>query len=269
MKFRAAIPLLLLALSAHAGEELLVPGPAAPSVARAPIFPPGIARAPDSWLGVDLAKPDPALASHLPDLPSGVGFIVKAVHAGGPAAAAGIEADDLIWKFNDQLLINEAQLAILLRMHQPGDACTLAIFRSGKPIDIPLTLAPNPGLVPGIASAAAEEALLLNEPGPMRVVNMADREAYIANAEGRAVVRKDGDGYWLTIENARGEIIHDGRFDRGSSGKCELDNSIPSEWKRRAYALRRGLEHALEGGISQQRQPRPRVVAPPVQADRR
>jgi hypothetical protein len=261
MKIHAVIPTLLLAMLAHS-EEAAPPLPSGSALPRAPMSPPGIARAPDCWLGLDLAKPDQSLASHLPALPAGVGFIVKTVHQNGPAAAAGLEDDDLVWKFNDQLLINEAQLSTLLRMHKPGDAITLTVFRGGGAIEIPLTLERNPGQPIGLAEGAIEEALLFNEPGPMRVVNMANREAYIADSQGRAVVRKVDDGYWLTIQNAAGEVIHDAAFNR-SAGKCEADNSIPADWTRRAYALRRGLEHALNGGIAQQRQPRPRVVPPP------
>ena len=262
MKFHAAIPTLLLALLAHA-EEAAPPMPGGSAIPRAPMSPPGIARAPDCWLGVDLAKPDPSLASQLPALPAGVGFIIKTVHPNGPAAAAGFELDDLVWKFNDQLLVNEAQLSTLLRMHKPGDDISLTLFRGGVVIEIPLTLERNPGQTPALADGALEEALLFNEPGPMRVVKMASREAYIADAEGRAVVRKVEDGYWLTIHNSSGDVIYDAAFNRSPSGQCEGDNAIPAAWKRRAYALRRGLDHALEGGISQQRQPRPRVVTPP------
>lgn len=260
MKLRFAIPTLLLAWLAHA-EEAARPLTVDPAH-RVPMSPPGFPGAPESWLGVDLSKPDHTLVTHLPSLPAGVGFVVKTVHEDGPAAIAGLQETDLLWKLDDQLLINEAQLSTLLRIHQPGASITLTIFRSGGQIEVPLTLGQNPGPPSGIARNTAEEALLLNEPGPMRVVNMTNREAYIANTEGRAVVRKVDDGYWLTIENAEGEIIHDASFDRGTD-KCERDGSIPREWKRRAYALRRGLDHALDGGIVSQRLPRPRVVPPP------
>jgi hypothetical protein len=261
MKIRIVIPLLLLALPAFAEDAAkseMVSATPIPTVSLPPF--PG---APQSWLGIDLTKPDHSLISHLPALPPGVGFLVKSVHEGGPAAKAGFQEADLVWKLNDQLLVNESQLTTLLRLHQPGDEITLSVFRSGSQLDIPIILGTSPLPVPGAAGRAAEEVVFFSEQGPMRVVNLAEREAYIANAEGRATVRKVGEGYWLTIENAEGEVIFDDSFDRGTTGKCERTENLPTEWKRRAYALRRGLDHALDGRIVPQRQPRPRVVPPP------
>lgn len=259
MKILPGIPLLLLLLPLHAEDDAkarLISSAARPAVA-APTF----AGAPSSWLGVDLSKPDHSLIAHLPALPPGVGFLIKSVHSGGPADAVGLKVADLVWKFNEQLLVNEAQLSTLLRLHQPGDTIMLSVFRGGSQLEVPVELAESPLPVPGAADRAAEEAVFLSEQGPMRVVNLEAREAYIANSDGRAVVRRIGEGYQLTIENADGEIIFDDSFDRGL-GKCERTEAIPSEWKRRAYALRRGLDHALDGRIVPPRQPRPRVVPP-------
>lgn len=258
---RIVISLMLLAISAHAEDSITrrTVSTASHPVVVIPPFP----GAPTSWLGIDLTKPDISLVSHLPALPPGVGFLVKSLHENGPAANAGIEVADLVWKFNEQLLVNEAQLSTLLRLHHPGDAVVLSVFRGGSPLEISLTLGASPMPIPEFAGRAAEEAVFLTEQGPMRVVNLAEREAYIANAEGRATVRKVGDGYWLTIQNADGNVIFDDRFDRGTHNH-ERSENIPAEWKRHAYALRRGLEHAIDGHIVPQRQPRPRVVpAPP------
>jgi len=259
MKSHLAIALLLTALPAHAEEPAqsrLISATPNPAV-HLPPFP----GAPTSWLGIDLSKPDLSLVSHLPALPPGVGFLVKTVHEKGPAAQAGIRESDLLWKLDEQLLVNEAQLSALLRLHQPGEEVMLAVFRNGSPLEIPITLAESPLPVPGAAGIAAEEAIFLNEQGPMRVVNLAEREAYITNSEGRATVRRVDDGYRLTIQDSDGTVIFDGSFDRGSE-KSEYADTIPTAWKRRAYALRRGLDHAMDGRITPQRQPRPRVVPP-------
>lgn len=220
-----------------------------------------------SWLGVDLTKPDPSVAAQLPALPPGVGFLVKSASPHGPAANAGLLEADLIWKFNDQLLINEAQLSVLLRLHQPDETVVLSVFRGGSQLEIPVVLGASPIPPPGFAGRAAEEAVFLSDQGPMRVVNLAGREAYITNPDGRASVRKIEDGYWLTILNAAGDVIFDGRFDRDINTQQSI-RAIPGEWKRRAYALRRGLDHALEGRMVPQRQPRPRVVPPPSSNER-
>lgn len=264
MKFPAAILLLLTSLPLAAEETgRTQPVSAIPHPLLIPPSVPGATaqQAEAGWLGVDLSKPDPTLISHLPALPPGIGFLVKSVHDDGPAAEAGIQEADLVWKFDDQLLVNEAQLTTLLRLHKPGDEIMLTVIRRGNQLEIPVKLSPSPPPRPGALDLAAEEAVFHSEHGPMRVVNLAEREAFISNSEGRAVVRKLNGGYWLTIQNAEGEVIFDDQFDRGT-GKCERQEGIPSDWKRRAYALRRGLDHALEGRMTPQRQPRPRVVPP-------
>lgn len=265
MKMLSFIPLFLTMLPLAAeqvGQELTVSAaPPHPPMAMLPV--PG---ARPGWLGVDLSKPDHTLISHLPALPPGVGFLVKSVHENGPAAKAGLMKDDLVWKFDAQLLVNEAQLSTLLRLHKPGDEITLTVIRGGSQMQIPVELEASPLPRPGAINQAAEEAVFHSDQGPMRVVNLAEREAFISNSEGRAVVRKVNGDYWLTIQNSEGDVIFDDRFDRRSGGKkCERTDAIPSEWKRRAYALRRGLDHALDGSISPQRQPRPRVVPPAPQ----
>ncbi len=260
MRIRFVILLAALTCSSHAEDAEAVRTVVASP--RPAVSPPPFPGAPTSWLGLDLVKPDHSLTAQLPALPPGVGFLVKSVHANGPAENAGIREADLIWKLNDQLIINEAQLSTLLRLHQPQQEVTFAVFRGGSQFDMPVVLGASPLPAPEFAGQAAEEAVFLSEQGPMRVVNLTEREAYISNAEGRATVRKVGEGYWLTIENADGVVIFDDSFDR-SSGNHEHTDAIPGEWKRRAYALRRGLDHALNGRIVPQRQPRPRVVPPP------
>ena len=260
MKFHTAIPLFLAMLPVAAEES--VQARTVSSVPHPLVVAPPLSGVQAGWLGVDLTKPDHGLISHLPALPPGVGFLVKSVHDDGPAALAGLKEADLVWKFDEQLLVNEAQLSTLLRMHEPGEKITLTVFRRGSQMEIPVELGTSPPPRPGEIDLAAEEAVFHSDQGPMRVVNLAEREAYITNAEGRAVVRKVDDGYWLTIRNADGEVVFDDAFDRGHGKNSELHDSIPSEWKRRAFALRRGLEHALDGKISPQRQPRPRVVPP-------
>jgi hypothetical protein len=226
----------------------------------AAVLPPG---APIAWLGIDIAKPDSTLTAHLPALPPGIGFVINRVTAGGPGETAGLRATDLLWKLDDQLLVNEAQLGALLRLRQPGEEVVLAVFRGGAPLEIALRLGHAPPADSGNAARAAEDAVFLSEQGPIRMVNFAQKEARYANSEGNATIRKVEDGYWLTIHDTDGDLLFDGRFDRCVATKSEGDDAeIPAAWRRRAHALRRGLDHALEGRMTPQRQPRPRVVAP-------
>lgn len=257
MNFRIFIPLLAAFSHAHGEPPEASPAMAGENRVQQVINLPG---APVAWMGVDLSKPDATLTSHLPALPIGIGFVVNSLADDGPGEAAGLRETDLLWKLDDQLLVNEGQLSALLRLRLPGDRVVLSVFRGGSQLEIPVRLgqAPPPG--PEAAARAAEEVVMLAEQSPIRLVNYADKEARFANAEGRAVVRKQDEGYWLTIHDAEGGVIFDGRFDRCSQ-KNEGEE-LPDGWKRRAYVLRRVLDHALEGRMTPQREPRPRVVPP-------
>lgn len=84
-----------------------------------------------AFLGVTAAPVDLALGSQL-RLPPGVGLVVNHVVDNSPAEAAGLRPHDVLFKLEDQLLINAEQLAVLVRTHDPGDSVQLTIIRRGK-----------------------------------------------------------------------------------------------------------------------------------------
>jgi len=217
--------------------------------------------APRAWLGLKVAKPDATITAHVPTLPPGVGFLIKSVDAGGPAETGGVRALDLIWKIGDQMLINEAQLATLLRLSKPSEEITLSGFRAGQPLELKVKLGQAPLLTPPFASDLVETAILTGESGgPMRIVNVAEKSASFSAEDGTAVVLCDEEIYHVTIHGPDEKLIFKGEF-----ASHEDFSKAPEAWQRRLSALRRGLDKTLEGGIVTPRQPRPRVVPPPVE----
>lgn len=218
-------------------------------------------QAPKAWLGLKVAKPDESITAHVPALPPGVGFVIKSVDAGGPAELGGWRAMDLIWKIGDQMLVNEAQLATLLRLAKPGSEVVLSGFRAGHPLELKVKLGEAPLGITPFPSDLIEAAILNGEPdGPMRVVNVAEKSARFSAEDGTAVIERGDDGYHVTIHGPGEKLIF--------SGPIPLlgdFSSAPAEWRRRLCALRRGLERTLAGGVVTPRQPRPRVVPPPVE----
>lgn len=215
---------------------------------------------PRAWLGLEVSKPDPTITAHLPSLPPGIGFVVRTIDKDGPAAAAGLQELDIIWRIGDQMLINEGQLAVLLRLSKPGEEIKFAGFRSGKPLDFTLKLGEVPASKNAFPGNLLDAAILPVEcGGPMRVVNVSEKTASYTTNDGRAEVRRDGPVYHVKINAPSGEIIHQGNLP--PNGSLE---QIPTLWQRRVEALRRGLDHALDGRITPSRQPRPRVVPPPA-----
>jgi hypothetical protein len=217
-------------------------------------------QAPRAWLGLQVAKPDATITSQLASLPPGIGFVIKSLDEGGPAQAAGLQELDLLWKLGDQMLVNEGQLAALLRLAKPGAEITLSGFRAGQPLEVKLKLGEAPALPRPFPGNLVDESIMPGEcAGPMRVVNVSDRLASYSTDEGRAVVRRDGEVYQVKIQGPKDELIYEG--DLPADGSLE---KIPESWRRRVHALRRGLDHALEGRMMPNRQPRPRVVPPAV-----
>ncbi len=215
-------------------------------------------RAPRAWLGLQVAKPDETITAHVPSLPPGIGFLVKSIDDGGPADTAGLIEFDLLWKIGDQMLVNEAQLATLLRLFKPGEEVVISGFRGGKPLEVKLELGEAPVLQKPFPGEMVEAAILPGAcGGPMRVVNVAEKSASFSADEGKAVVRRDGEIFKVEIVGLTGSKIFEGDL----SPDENLDK-IPEEWRRRIQVLCRSLDQALDGRILPQRQPRPRVVPP-------
>ena len=216
---------------------------------------------PRAWLGLQVAKPDATITAQLPALPLGIGFVVRSVDAGGPAQAAGLQEADLLWKLGDQMLVNEGQLAALLRLAKPNDEVKFTGFRAGKPLEVVLKLGEAPAMKRPFPGDLVDSAILPGEcGGPMRVVNVSERLASYSTDEGRAVVKLNGAVYQVKIQGPKDELIYEG--DLPGDGSLE---PIPESWRRRIHALRRGLDHALDGRMMPTRQPRPRVVPPAVE----
>ncbi len=215
--------------------------------------------APRGWLGLEVSKPDEGITAHVPSLPPGIGFVVRSIEKGGPAAVAGLREFDIIWKIGDQMLVNESQLATLLRLSKPGDELSLSGFRGGKPMELTIKLGEAPASINRFPGEMLEAAVLPGESGgPMRVVDVQEKRATYSTAEGRAEVRKEETLYHVKIQGPKDEPIYDGKLPE--DGNLE---AVPHEWRRRVYALCRGLDHALDNRMMPLRQPRPRVVTPP------
>lgn len=224
--------------------------------------PPLPQQAPRAWLGLKVVKPDDTITAHLPSLPPGIGFVIRSVDADGPAAAAGLRELDILWKIGDQMLVNEGQMAALLRLAKPGDEIALGAFRGGQPLEVTAKLGVTPAPVQGLPEDWVDSALMPgNHAGPMRVVNVSEKLAVYSNEDGRAEVRREGTLYFVKITGPDNALIYEGELAADGSA-----DKIPPTWKRKVFALRRGLDHALDSRLMPPRQPRPRVVPPPKES---
>ena len=83
-----------------------------------------------TFLGVETSPVSPALTAQL-GLQDGAGLVVNRVAPDSPAAGA-LKVHDVLLKLDDQILIEQRQLAVLVRGHKEGDEVNLTYLRGGK-----------------------------------------------------------------------------------------------------------------------------------------
>ncbi len=101
--------------------------PAGPPLERREKMP----KVPVTYLGVETSDV-PRVVSEQLGLAKGFGLVVDYVVPDGPAAAAGVQQNDIIKMLNDQILTEPDQLSKLIRSYSEGTTVTLTILRKGK-----------------------------------------------------------------------------------------------------------------------------------------
>jgi membrane-associated protease RseP (regulator of RpoE activity) len=127
-----------------------------------------------AYLGLTASPVTAALREQL-KLQKGFGMVVDFVEPGSPAEAAGIKRYDVLQNFNDQILIDSYQLAILIRSFKPGDEIKLTVLHQGQSQVVSAKLIEkevevldenNPGSMPPMPWGRAEGIEQHYFPGP-------------------------------------------------------------------------------------------------------
>src|SRR5438093_10421273 len=126
----------LIPLTAFSQPQTPLPAPPNPPSAPIPPQPPRereerMPKVPVTFLGVDTSEVPSVLCDQL-GLPKGFGLVVDYVVPDGPAAAAGVQQNDIIKMLNDQILTEPDQLSKLVRSYSEGTTVTLTVLRKGK-----------------------------------------------------------------------------------------------------------------------------------------
>src|SRR3989441_11711637 len=97
-------------------------------------------KVPVTFLGVETSEV-PNVVSEQLGLAKGFGLVVDYVVPDGPAAAAGVQQNDIIKMLNDQILTEPDQLSKLVRSYSEGTTVNLTVLRKGKEekIDVKMT----------------------------------------------------------------------------------------------------------------------------------
>jgi Trypsin-like serine proteases, typically periplasmic, contain C-terminal PDZ domain len=82
----------------------------------------------------------PRVVSEQLGLTKGFGLVVDYVVPDGPAAAAGVQQNDIIKMFNDQILMDPDQLSKLVRSNAEGTSVTLTILRKNAETKVTVKL---------------------------------------------------------------------------------------------------------------------------------
>src|SRR5205809_6097246 len=88
-------------------------------------------KVPAIFLGVETSQV-PTVVSEQLGLSKGLGLVVEYVVPDSPAAAAGVQQNDILKMLNDQILIEPSQLRKLLQTFPEGAEVTLTVLRKGQ-----------------------------------------------------------------------------------------------------------------------------------------
>jgi serine protease Do len=72
------------------------------------------------------------------------GALITSVQPGSPAAAAGLQADDVIVRFNGTPITSPDALTAAIHPLKPGDRVTLGIYRGSRKRTVAVTLGARP-----------------------------------------------------------------------------------------------------------------------------
>ncbi len=93
-----------------------------------------------TYAGLVVEDVPEVLGKHLP-IPKGMGLVVTEVLKDSPAEKAGIRKDDILLRFDDQLLATQDQLRKLTRSRKTGDQVRFGIVHEGRETSMEVTLA--------------------------------------------------------------------------------------------------------------------------------
>jgi hypothetical protein len=91
------------------------------------------------WIGIAMEQVQDVVRAQL-SLAPGEGIVVSHVMPDSPAAKAGLQANDIILRFEDQIIVEMSQLKKLIAMKKPGESVKLTYLRKGERKDATVTL---------------------------------------------------------------------------------------------------------------------------------
>ena len=174
-----------------------------------------------TFLGIETAPVDRTLAAQL-GLPRETGLVVLRVADGSPAAAV-LQENDVLVKFEEQILIDPRQLSVLIRAKKDGDEVALTVYRGAKQVVLKAKLAQREVRVAeGLRSLGGPE----NGLQFFNFRNDADAPGLARLREIPGMDRRDLDNVMRMISRGSGNLLGGSNvrvFHRGPKGSTILD----------------------------------------------
>ncbi len=109
-----------------------------------------------SRIGVQIGEVSKEIAESI-GLPKPAGALVRSVEADAPAAKAGVEAGDVITKFDGKTIEKSTDLPRIVGGTKPGTKSTITVFRRGQSRDLSVTLVEIAAEAPARRASAPAE----------------------------------------------------------------------------------------------------------------
>ncbi|MFM7332008.1 MAG: DegQ family serine endoprotease [Brachymonas sp.] len=107
-------------------------------------------------IGVQIGEVTKEVAESI-GLPKPAGALVRSVEADAPAAKGGVEAGDIITKFDGKTIERSTDLPRLVGGTKPGTKSTVTVFRRGQSRDLSVTVAEIPAETPARRASVPAE----------------------------------------------------------------------------------------------------------------
>jgi membrane-associated protease RseP (regulator of RpoE activity) len=204
-----------------------------------------------TYLGIAATPASPAMREQL-KLKPGIGLVVERVEKQSPAELAGVKKYDVLQKIDDQLLVSAEQLAVLVRMRDPGSDATLSLIRQGQPMtvtikliekEVPVTMGLNAnevfindGAWNGVAISNGR--MTLNKTGGGAITLDGSRARIVSKANDAVLtLTREGGVTHLNATDASGNLLFDGPIDTEEQWK-----GVPQELVGRVKMLLSGVK---------------------------
>ncbi len=186
-------------------------------------------------IGVSVQEIDQSLADSF-GLDKPRGALVNSVDAGSPAAKAGIEAGDIILKFNGKEISRSAELPGLVGGTAPGSKASVEIWRKGNTKELSVSLGEM-----NVAAVAADEGGTHESTGKLNLaLRPLTREERAQVAGGAGLVVEDvGNGPAARAGIQPGDVILSANGEQVNSVD-QLKKQLSRSGKRMALLIQRG-----------------------------